>query len=958
MLLLIMKGLELNKLAIAFAIGACIALSCNGWILVYVLQLHTKTLAEQQNRQQSLQISSDIQQETAALSRMVRAYTTSAENKYLTYYYDIIDIRQGKKAQPDDYGPAYWAEVMAGQRAHAMPENRLGTSLLERMQAQGFSQEEFAAMDKIVACSQTLFEQDQIAFAATQGLYDPVGKRFTDEGQPERGFANNFVYSDSYLRLENDLLQEVKAFSRLTDERTTRAVQWVSSRLTTSIYAAIAIMSITLILVLTAMGVIFRKVLAPMRSLMEKTLSLGVGDYSIRADTGQGVLEIQALGKTFNAMADNIQEDILRREKIYRELEIASAKAEESTRAKSMFLANMSHEIRTPMNAIVGMTYLALNTELSERQQDYIGKIQNAAQSLLRVINDILDFTKIEAGKLELEKVAFRLEDLVGNVLSLLRQPAIEKGIELLLNISDERLTGNTGTFLGDPLRLKQVLTNLLSNAIKFTDKGHVQLSIIEKSRTGNSCNLQFNVLDTGVGMTLEQVGRLFQEFSQADGSTTRRHGGTGLGLAIVKRLLDLMGGEISVTSEANRGTCFTCNITLQIPDRKVVPKSHSAIIGRGNLQPESPLPKEGWQEAPLSAARSATGYPRFQGMRILLVEDNLLNQEIALELLAYHGALVDLAANGKEALDMIGANPDDYYHAVLMDIQMPVMDGYEATRLLREQPRYAALPIIAMTAHAMVEEQNRCAVLGMNAHVAKPFRLENLLQTLAPYFHTPTEHLLAVQPAASASAAAPVFGGSLAEIIPGIDLEKGLSLCDGKMELYRNILEGYAREYSELVNTLRLHLANGQYMELTNLAHSFKGLSGTIGAQGLHELGERIERGGALHSPALHLLLGELEELLPLTLGGLHRYFSLRQDESVAVFADVSDVADHSQVLLEHLRCLLGESDSAALDFWTMHGHTFKKILPPAVAKKIAMTITAFQFEEALALLNSSQGK
>jgi len=954
------KGLELNKLAIAFAVGVFVALSCNGWILIYVLQLHTKTLVEQQNRQKSLQISSDIQRETAALSRMVRAYTTSAETKYLSYYYDIIDIRQGKKAAPDGYGPTYWAEVIAGSRAHVMPENRPGTSLLERMKAQGFSREEFAAMDKIVACSNTLFEQDQIAFAATQGLYDPVRKTFTDEGQPERRFANNFVYSKSYLQLENALLQEVEAFSRLTDERTQAAVHRVSSRLNTSIYTAIVIITITLILVLVAMGVIFRKVLAPMRSLKEKALGIGAGDYSIRVDTGGGVLELQALGKTFNAMADNIQQDILQREKIYRELEIASAKAEESTRAKSLFLANMSHEIRTPMNAIVGMTYLALNTELNQRQQNYISKIQNAAQSLLQIINDILDFTKIEAGKLELEKVTFRLEDLVDNVLSLLRQSALEKGIELLFDIGDAGLIGDAGTFLGDPLRLAQVLSNLLTNAVKFTDKGYVQLRIQESSRTVSACKLQFHIEDTGIGMSPEQVERLFQEFSQADGSTTRRHGGTGLGLAITKRLLTLMGGEISVTSEPNRGTCFTCDITLQIANREELQEGHSVPNDDGNFLPKAALPEDfhllldatGQEDTLPDAAR----FSGFKGMRILLAEDNLINQEIASEMLGYHGIVVDIANNGREALDMIGTNPDDYYHGVLMDIQMPVMDGYEATRLLREQPRYATLPIIAMTAHAMVEEQERCVALGMNAHVAKPFQLEDLLRILASYSPAAKALSWPMQPAAGEGVETPRFGASLPESIPGIDMGKGLGLCAGKVDLYRKILERYVLEYSPFVNTLRLHLANGQWEELTNLAHGFKGLSATIGAQALRDLGERIERGGASRSPALVSLLGELEELLPVTLNALHRHFAVRQDEPVAT-STASEATRDSHSLLEQLRYLLGESDSAALDFWIAHELALKKMLPPAVAKKLALTISGFQFEEAMVLLSSSEG-
>lgn len=977
-----MKGLKLNKLAIVFALGAFVALSCNGGILLYVLHLHARTLVEQQNRQKSLQISSDIQQETAALSRMVRAYTTSAKNKYLTYYYDIIDIRQGKKAAPDGYGPTYWAEVMAGSRVHTMPSNNHGTSLLERMQAEGFSDEEFVAMGKIVACSDTLFEQDQIAFAATQGLYDPVKKVFTDEGKPERGFANDFVYSDNYLRLENALLQEVVAFARLTDVRTQSTVQRVSSRLNASIYTAIAILSATLLAVLFAMALIINKVLTPMKSLTEKALLLGDGDYGIRANTNQGVLELQALGKTFNTMAANIEEDISQREKIRKELEIASARAEESTRAKSIFLANMSHEIRTPMNAIIGMTYLALNTSLTPRQQDYLDKIQTAAQSLLVIINDILDFSKIEAGKLELEKITFRIEDLISNILVLLRQSALDRGIELLFDIKSGRLIGSAGTFLGDPLRLEQIFTNLLSNAVKFTNKGHVKLSIEEQGHAVQFCKLKICVEDTGIGMPPELVGRLFEEFSQADGSTTRRHGGTGLGLAIAKRLLDLMGGSISVLSEPNRGTLFTCEITLPTVGREGAEQDEPKAIGHGlkalvvddhaaartvlctllghfgiesteadsgeaalqsltqtaakfdflfvdwvmpgmggeeliarvlhmptsaqtkivvvsayDLEkihelcekekvclflPKPVLPKDVRQlfegtghadNAPAAVLTDAT-VPHFQGMRVLLVEDNLFNQEVASEMLAYHGIQIDIANNGQEALDILAAKSEDYFHAVLMDIQMPIMDGYEATRRLRAQTRYAKLPIIAMTAHAMIEEQELCASAGMNAHVAKPFKIEDLLQTLSLHFSTPNTALPLAQLTAAKDGETASELPCLPDSIPGIDLEMGLNLCAGRMDVYQHILKGYAQEYCQLADTLRQHLANGQWEELILLAHNFKSASGTIGANELSALGERMEQGGITRSQELPSLVAEMEKQLASTVHAVQQYF------------------------------------------------------------------------------------
>ncbi|MDR3631621.1 MAG: response regulator [Desulfocapsaceae bacterium] len=845
-----MNNFKLNNFAICFVVIALISLSVNGIILLRVLNLHMKTLKEQQMRQESLQIAYGIQQETAALSRMVRAYTTSGDNRYLRYYYDIIDIRNGKKPPPENYNATYWAEVMAGKREHFMPNDRPGISILDRMKSHGFSHEEFMAIDKVLSYSGELYEQDQIAFAATQGLYDPVHREFVNEGEPQRQFANDFVYSPNYLQLEYQLLRAIDNFVLLTDERTQSAVKSVSIQLNRSIYAAIAILAITVVIVLIAMGVLRNLVLAPMKNLMNSALELGSGHYNHRVGIAQGVYELQLLEQTFNTMAQNIQEDILQREQIQNALEIATIKAEASTKAKSLFLANMSHEIRTPMNVIIGMSHLALNTDLDARQRDYIGKMQIAAQSLLGVINDILDFSKIEAGKLELNIVPFQIEGVVDNVLTLLRQRAMEKGIELLLEIKSPQLLGNLGTFLGDPLRLGQILTNLLTNAVKFTKKGSVITTIEEMSQQENRRELQFCIEDTGIGMTSEQLASLFQEFYQADGTTTRKYGGTGLGLSITKRLITQMGGSIFATSQLDQGSKFIFTVPLSTPVQPLpetspevsaqglkaliidshpparrVLRSMLGNFGIDSLDADSEdaalyllnnpenifdmlfiewgLPGMGGQKLmsaveklslrpdpilvvisahdgekiyELCAERQSRYFiskpvlPRelrklirkiksknsieetpsslfnktnLKGMCVLVVEDNLFNQQIASESLSLVGVHVDVANNGQEAIEMISSKQDDYYDAVLMDIQMPVMDGYETTKHLRSQEKYDALPIIAMTAHAMIEEQQHCRAIGMNMHIAKPINLKDLYQALAAYYSTQEAVLL-----------------------------------------------------------------------------------------------------------------------------------------------------------------------------------------------------------------------
>jgi signal transduction histidine kinase/CheY-like chemotaxis protein/HPt (histidine-containing phosphotransfer) domain-containing protein len=430
--------------------------------------------------------------------------------------------------------------------------------------------------------------------------------------------------------------------------------------------------------------------------------------------------EIEYLGESFNRMIDALaasQEEIRQHQELLElrirqrteQLERAMHTALAASQAKSEFLANMSHELRTPMNGLLGMIDLVLDSSLVADQREQLQTAQRCAYSLLALLNDILDLSKIEAGKMLLEKIPFDVSELISDCVKAQSAKAAQKRVEMHF----ETDAGCVFDILGDPLRIRQIVANLLSNAIKFTDRGQVRVRLWSTPCAGSRVELQIQVIDTGAGIPPDKLASIFEKFTQADGSISRKYGGTGLGLAITRRLVQLHGGTVRAESEPGKGSTFTVTITCE------------------------PAPPPAPATAPANAAGASALASAAPSARLLLVEDNLVNQKVVLAILRKKGYHIDVANHGREALDKLEA-PGAAYQLVLMDVQMPVLDGIETTRAIRGNAHWEAIPIIAMTAHAMNGDRDRCLEAGMDAYISKPVQPAHLVSTIEKHLAAP----------------------------------------------------------------------------------------------------------------------------------------------------------------------------------------------------------------------------
>jgi signal transduction histidine kinase/CheY-like chemotaxis protein/HPt (histidine-containing phosphotransfer) domain-containing protein len=765
---------------------------------------------EAENRRtESFRLADQMRQTSNDLTRMVRMYVATGDPRFRDYYEQILAIRAGEAPRPRDYDSSFWDRVLA--EGEGFVEYGRAESLTDQMRAARFAPAEFAALNA------ALDESNDLASLELR-VMERARKRI-DRGVDDDYFGD--VYSDyrllvddAYLAEKGVIMAAVEHFIDLVDQRTLSDVEDVRADNRRLFVGQIAILVLILLAGAAAMVVLARVVLNPLSALRAATRRIAGGDYAERVHI-RAVSELEQVAGSFNDMAGAVQADVAARERAEGDAVAARLTAEHASRAKSTFLAAMSHEIRTPMIGVTGMLEVLAQTKLTRHQRQMVTTAQNSAQSLLQIIGDILDFSKIEAGRLEIVPTAFDLRPLMRATVETFVHTASAKGL-LLTWSADERLAP---AHVGDPLRLRQIISNLLSNAVKFTEVGGIEVVVRVVDESSAAQTVEVSVTDTGIGVPVEQQRRLFEEFAQADESTTQRFGGTGLGLVICKRLAVLMGGDVTMDSASEKGTTMRLTVPLPVCDPVAV----------------DPVPVAAPAKLATARRKPSREQAEREGSLLLLAEDHPVNRTVLTHQLDVVGFHVETAADGQEALEKYRTGR---YALLLTDLNMPRLDGYELARSIRRHEKETGVtrtPIVALTANVMQGEPEKCAAAGMDDFAAKPTTIPFLagkLQRWLPDLEWSTEPAPAFEPNGAA-----LSGDHLDELTGGDAAIKASML--------RDFVETSRADQSALSAAVTAH----DHEAARRQAHRIAGASRIVGADDVAALAGRVEGAAARRS-------------------------------------------------------------------------------------------------------------